>query len=119
MSGASGHQPRSNAGRRCARCRREELGAARQPCGFTRARSSASAKANRRAPEALPHRMCWGSRRGVRLSGGPQSGRFASVIEVAQINMAYNNELERTWSSQTDWGPRRSIQCSTGHWDAP
>lgn len=26
----------------------------------------------------------------------------------------HNNELERTWSSQTDWGPRRSIQCCAG-----
>lgn len=115
MSWWSGHQPRSNAHRCCARRRVQVLGAAHQRSGFTTARSSASAPENGRASEASPHRLGWGSRHGVRLSGRPQSGRFASMSGVAQISATHNKELERTWSSQTDWGPRRSIQCYAGY----
>ena len=34
-------------------------------------------------------------------------------VELGTTTVPQNKELERTWSSQTDWGPRRSIQCST------
>ena len=42
---------------------------------------------------------------GLHLRGGS--------IVIAIISVRYNKELERTRSTQTAWGPRGSIQCST------
>ena len=114
MSRWSGHQPGPNVQGRCAKRREEETSAASQRRGFTTARSSASANRDQRASEASPHPFLADSQHGVRLRERPQSGRFASVNEVAQITATHNNALKPTRSSQTDWSPRGLVQCCAG-----